>query len=358
MARLGRGIPNRPRVVRGRFTLQVNQTLGVFETVSEWPLLNVVTPNVNLNLGVFETTSEWPAVTLAFDSNRSLGVFETVSEWPDISVTIPRVPGDQVTLPGQVEWAFTLWGPGTDVAVLTPVQGWRSLPQVDNLNTPRPAQHGAWDGRKLAQQRLVTLKLQPNSASDPTLIDDLLAQIDQVTGLPEDETPLPLVIRAYGDPQLAYGQVIDRALDLDGDYNAGLPTVTVLIACADPRRYNIERTGVNLPVGDETVLGNAGNISTYPTIRIDGPVTNPTLANADTGRTLSFLLDVASGQQLVIDTFNGTALVDGDPVTSTITGVSAPIFDFTLKPGSNRVTFSATAGGGTAAVALYRDAFI
>lgn len=357
MARLGRGIPNRPRVVKGRFTLQVSFNLPVFETTSEWPLLNVVTPNVNLNLPVFETTSEWPALTLAFDSNLNLGVFETVSEWPEIAVTIPPVPGDLITERGQVEWDFTLWGPGTDVAVLLPVAGWRSLPQVDNLNVARPAQHGAWDGRKFAQQRLVTLKLQPNSGSDPTLVDDLLTQIDMVTGLPEDETPLPLVIRGYGDPQLAYGQVIDRAVDLDGDYNVGLPTVSVLIACADPRRYNIQRTGVNLPVGEQVALSQSGNISTHPTIRITGPVTNPTLANADTGRTLAFLLDVLAGQQLVIDTFNGTATLDGESVTSAITGVSSPIFDFTLKPGTNRVTYSASEGGDLA-VCLYRDAFI
>lgn len=358
MARLGRGIPNRPRVVKGRYTLQVNLTLPVFETVSEWPLVTVTTPNVNLFLPVFETTSEWPALTLAYDSNLALGIFETTSEWPEITVTIPTVPGDLITAAGQVEWDFTLWGPGTDVAVLLPVAGWRSLPQVDNLNVARPAQHGAWDGRKFAQQRLVTLKLQPNSGSDPTLVDDLLTQIDMVTGLPEDETPLPLVIRGYGDPQLAYGQVIDRAVDLDGDYNVGLPTVSVLIACADPRRYNVERTGVSLPVGVEVTLGNAGNIATHPTVRIDGPAVNPGLANADTGRSLSFLLTLAMGEQLVIDTFNGNATVGGDSVMSTLTGTSAPVNDFTLKPGSNRVTYSADSGGGISPTILYRDAFI
>jgi phage-related protein len=358
VARLGRSRPNRPIAVKAPYSLRVGLTLPVFETVSEWPAVTVTTPNVNLFLGVFETTSEWPALTLAFDQNLTLPVFETVSEWPEITVTIPPVPGDLITTAGQVEWAYTLWGPGTSVAVLLPVAGWRSLPGVDNLNVPRPAQHGAWDGRKLAQQRLVTLKLQPNAGSDPTLVDDMLTQIDQVTGLPEDETPLPLVVKGYGDPQLAYGQVIDRSVDMDGDYNAGLPTVTVLIACADPRRYNTEQTGVNVSLGEETVLANAGNVATYPTVRIDGPVTNPVLANADTGRTLDFLLNVLDGEQLVIDTFNGTALVDGEPVMSSLTGTSAPIFDWTLKAGSNRITYAATSGGGTPAVILYRDAWI
>ncbi|MFI6595007.1 phage distal tail protein [Nonomuraea sp. NPDC050536] len=358
MARAGRGIPNRPRVLKGRFTLQVNQTLAPFETISEWPTITVTTPNANIFLPIFETTSEWPALTLAFDQNLTLPVFETVSEWPDLTVTTPVVPGAQITKPGQVEWNFTLWGEGTDVDVLIPVEGWRDLPQVDNLNVPRPAQHGAWDGRKLAQQRIVTLRLQPNSASDPTLIDDLLAQIDAVTGLPDDDTPLPLVIRGYGDPHLAYGQVIGRTPPMDGDYNVGLPTVTVLIACADPRRYNVQRTGVVLPVGVQVALGNAGNASTHPTIRVDGPATNPTVANAATGRSLSFALTLTTGQQLVIDAFNGNATVDGDSVMSTLTGTSSPVFDFTLQPGSNPVTYTATSGGGNNATILYRDAWI
>ncbi|MFI7448064.1 phage distal tail protein [Nonomuraea sp. NPDC049714] len=344
-------------MVRAPYTLQVDVALPVFETVSEWPPVTVTTPNVNLFLGPFETLSEWPALTLAFDQNFTLPAFETVSEWPAITVTIPLVAGDLVTTAGQVEWNYTLWGPGTDVAVLLPVEGWRGLPQVDNLNVARPAQHGAWDGRKLSQQRLVTLRLQPNSGSNPSQIDDMLTQIDLVTGLPESEAPLPLVVRGYGDPQVAYGQVIDRDVDMDGDYNAGLPTVTVLIACADPRRYNIEQTGVNVPVGIQTVLSNAGNTSTHPRIRVDGPVTNPTFANADTGRTLAFALDVLAGEQLVINTFEGTATVGGEPVTSTITGTSAPIVDFTLRPGTNRVTYSGDAGGDLA-VALYRDAWL
>ncbi|WP_326642849.1 hypothetical protein OG884_05715 [Streptosporangium sp. NBC_01755] len=359
MARLGRSRPNRPVVVKGRYTLQVNLYLAAFETADEFPPLQVVTPNANLYLAAFETADEFPPLTLAYGQNFTLAAFETEDEFPTLVAAVPPLPGDQITQPGQVEWALTtLWGAGTDIGVLVPVDGWRSLPGIDNLNVSRPAQHGAWDGRKLAQQRLVTIRLQPNSATDPTLIDDLLTQIDAVTGLPEDETPLPLVIRGHGDPQLAYGQVIDRAVSMDGDYNAGLPTVSVLIACADPRRYALARTGVDVPVGVVTALANAGNISTHPVIRLDGPATNPTLANSATGRTLAFSLTLADGERLLIETADGNATVGGVSVMSTLTGASAPVSDFVLARGSNPITYTTGSGGGRGAVFLYRDAWI
>lgn len=357
MARAGRAHPNRPVVSRHPRMFGRSITLDAFETTSEWPALVVDTPNANLFLDPFETTSEWPAVSLSYEQIFTLGAFETVSEWPPITATVPILPGDSITTPGQVEWAGTLWGPGTQFRVQE-ISGWRSLPSIDNLNVSRPNTHGAWDARKLAQQRLVTIKLQLDSATDPELIDDLLDQLDQVTGIPEDETPLSLVIKAYGSPHLAFGQIIDRDVVLGGDYNVGLPQVSVLIACADPRRYNPDRSGVLIPAGGSEQVSNAGNIATHPIIRIDGPVTNPTIHNQTLDRRLSFLLALADGDRLTITTADGTAMVGDDSVMSTLTGTSAPVSDLVIGRGTNTISYSADAGGAAGAVFLYRDAWI
>lgn len=358
MARLGRSRPNRPILVRNRYEIRAAVALAAFETVDEFPSLQVDTPSVNLYLGVFETVDEFPALALSYGQHPTLGAFETADEFPPLIASVPILPGDQITQAGQIEWSYTLWGPGTDVAVLLPVEGWRSTPNIDNLNVARPNTHGAWPARKLVQQRLVTIRLQPNSATDPTLIDDLLDQIDAVTGIPEDETPLPLVIRGYGSPQLTYGQIIDRAVVMDGDYNAGLPTVSILIACDDPRRYNVRRSGAVVPVAQTVQVPNAGNIATHPEIRIDGPVTNPSLTNATTARTIAFSLTLAEGERLQIDTSTGNALVAGESVMSTLTGTSAPVGDFVLTRGVNSITYTALSGGTASAVFLYRDAWI
>jgi len=358
VARAGRSYPNRPIIARGRYYRTADLALDTFEIEAEWPLVTVVTPSARVLLDSFEVEAEWPPVTLAYGQSPPLPTFEVEAEWPEITVTTPIRPGDSITMPGQVEWNGTLWGPGTNVAVLIPIEGWRSTPQIDNLNVSKPNQHGAWNARKLAQQRLVTIRLQPNSASNPEMIDDLLDEIDAVTGIADDDTPLPLVVRLRGAPQLAFGQIIDRAPDISGDYNAGIPTVTLLIACGDARRYGIDRTGVAIPVGGTAQVLNAGNTATHPIIRVTGPVVNPTITNAATGRILGFALTVADGAQLVIDTDKGNATINGDSVMSTLTGASAPVPGWVIKAGTNPITYTASSGGENPLTLLYRDAWI
>ncbi|MGW4406507.1 phage distal tail protein [Nonomuraea sp. NPDC004702] len=357
MARSGRSYSNRPVIARHPRMWDRPIGLGPFESVSEWPAVSVVTPNANVNLSVFESISEWPAITLHRDQVFTLPPFESVSEWPAISVTVPIKPGDSLTgANGEVEWNGTLWGPSTSVRVLLPVQGWMGTPNIDNLNEERPNRHGAWDARKLAQQRLVTLKLQPDSAADPTQIDAVIDQLAAATGIPDSEDPLPLVIKSYGAPTLAYGQVIARDIDLDGDYNVGLPTVSLLIACADPRRYSLERYGVTVPLNTTTGLGNAGNAASHPLIRIEGPVTNPTLANQTSDRTLQLAITLTAGQTLEIDTDGGTITLAGVSKMSALTGSSVPVQDFVLSPGNNVILYTATSGGGEGADYFWRDA--
>jgi phage-related protein len=142
------------------------------------------------------------------------------------------------------------------------------------------------------------------------------------------------------------------------DYHAGWVPVAVRWTCPDPRRYNVRRSGSDIAVNSEVILQNAGSVASHPEIRIDGPAANPMLANADTNRSLSFQITLADGERLRIDTINGTALVGDDSVMHALTGTSAPVFDFVLAPGDNRISYTATADGGSPAVFLYRDAWI
>lgn len=359
MARSGRSYPNRPIIVRHPRMWDRTISLGPFESISEWPTIAVTTPNANVNLPVFESVSEWPALAFVRDQVFTLGAFESVSEWPTLTVTIPVKPGDSLTgANGEVEWNGTLWGPTTNVRVRIPVDGWLGTPNIDNLNEPRPNRHGAWDARKLAQQRLVTIRLRPDSAADPTQIDTLIDQIAAATGIPDDEAPLPLVIKAYGAARLAYGQIIGRDVDMGEEYNVGLPTISLLIACADPRRYSLDRYGVTVPLSSTTGLGNAGNATAHPLIRIEGPVENPTLTNQTTDRTLELDIALLAGNVLEIDTDGGTITLAGASQMSSLTGSSVPVQDFVLSPGSNAILYTADSGGAEGADFFWRDAYL
>ena len=325
--------------------------------MSEWPSISVVTPNTNLFLDPFETVSEWPSLSIDRDQNFVLAPFETVSEWPEITVTVPVKPGDSLTgADGQAEWNGALWGAGTDVNLLLPVDGWLGTPNIDNNNVPRPGRHGAWNARKLAQQRIVSLRLQPNSAGDPAAVDELLDEILAVTGIPETEEPLPLVIKGYGTPKVAFGQIIDRVIVMDGDYNAGLPTVGLVIACGDPRLYGLDPRGATVPTGSPTSLLNSGNTATHPLIRLEGPLTQPVLTNETLGRTLEFSIVLSADEVLEIDTDNGTVTLGDDNRMSTLTGSSVPVQDFVLAAGSNRIVYTCSADGSNGADLTWRDA--
>jgi hypothetical protein len=204
----------------------------------------------------------------------------------------------------------------------------------------------------------VSLRLQANSASDIPSIDELLEQVIAATGIPESEDPLPLVIKGYGSPKLAYGQVIDRPIAMDGGYNAGLPTVGVLIACGDARLYGLDPRGATVPLNTPTALSNAGNASTHPLIRLKGPLTNPTLVNQTMSRTLQFTITLSDGQILEIDTKGGTATQGGVSKMSTLGGVSDPVHDFVLQSGSNTIQYTTDADGTLGADLTWRDATI
>lgn len=354
MARLGRSQPI-PVTIRGQLTYhQAIVDLPTFSLGWEFPSLTVTSPSVTIPLPTFSLGWEFPAVSLPI----GLPTFELGWEFPAVVASVPTKPGDSLTGdPGQVEWNGTLWGTGTDFTVQE-ITGWRSMPSLDNLNVQRPSRHGAWAARRLAQQRLVTIRLQPNSISDPTEIDDLLDQLDQVTGVLEDETEWPLVIKGYGTPYLAFGALSDRDIPMDGDYSAGAPTASVLIVCSDPRRYSLNRTGVDLPVDEDVDVTNAGNVATHPVLRIPGPVVDPTITNLTLDRVLQFSLTIADGEQMSIDADAGTVVIGSESQMTTLTGISVPVTEFVLARGVNSLRYSVGSGGTNPVVCLYRDSWL
>lgn len=95
--------------------------------------------------------------------------------------------------------------------------------------------------------------------------------------------------------------------------------------------------GVNATTQES--LSNGGDLDAYPTITLYGPLTNPTLTNETNGDQLNLTYTLSSGQFIVIDTKNRTALyyssdtdTDPDNVLDNVSG------DFLrLSPGSNTI---------------------
>lgn len=353
MARYGRAYPAPTRRIGPNFKgIHQDIALGSFALDWSFPPLTVVSPSVTLPLPTFSLDWSFPSLGLAV----ALPTFSLTWEWPSIQAVVPPKPGDALTgLAGQVEWNGHLWGAGTAVAVQQ-IDGWRSLPPITNSNVERPSRHGAWDARKLAQQRIITIRLRLDSIQDPSLIDDLLDELDAATGVPEDDLPLPLVIKGYGQPKLAYGHIIERDVPMNEDWSVGAPTAAIQIVCGDPRHYSLLRHGVTVPYGEPTVLTNAGNTAAHPTLRVPGPAVDPVLTNQTLGRTIQFSITLSGSERLDIDPYTGNVTVGAANRMSTLTGSSVPVQDWVLGSGANTILYTASSGGAAGLDVLWRDA--
>lgn len=360
MARAGRSYANRPVIARHPITWDRTVALGVFETLSEWPPLDIATPNANILLSAFETLSEWPGLAFAYDQTLHLGAFESLSEWPVPRVVVPPQPGETITGDYQIEYnGVLIGGHGNRYQVLNEsFEGWEDLPALDSGNVARPTRHGAWPGRRIAQERQVTAIIGVDAHDDWAAA---LRDLRQLFAVPDDEVEYPLVVSTRGERLLAYGAVEARTVPMDR-FSQGWAAVAVRWICSDPRRYSLDRYGINVTLGELTLLSNAGNAATHPLVRIHGPIEDPKLSATDAGgnvRELEFTLTLADGELVEINTDAGT-VIDNTGVSrmSTLSGSSVPVQDWVLQPGATEVVLTASSGGSKGVDILWRDAYL
>lgn len=104
-------------------------------------------------------------------------------------------------------------------------------------------------------------------------------------------------------------------------------------------------------------LVNVGNETAWPVWRIDGPVVNPAIVNADTGEALRFDLTLAAGEWLTVDTGSHRVLANGDPGASRRTTFYGDWWG--LLPGRTAVRFVGESGGPGAQLSVtYKDTWI
>lgn len=106
----------------------------------------------------------------------------------------------------------------------------------------------------------------------------------------------------------------------------------------------------------ELALSNAGTEMSWPTYRIDGPVTDPVILNADTGEAMRFAITLGPGEWLTVDTGSHQVLGNGDPAASRRNTFYGTWFG--LAPGANTVRFTGSSGAGSTLSVSYRDTWI
>jgi hypothetical protein len=288
-------------------------------------------------------------------------------------------PGSLITGDGQLEFNGYLLGDDTNT-FMTSLTGWEDLPPIDSSNSLRPASHGAWVGKKLAGERVLTWtgRFAPE---DPTTWADQISELRAAFTVPMGTEEYSIVVRTRNETRMAYGTVSARAIPMDAAYSYYGANLTIQFECSDPRRYSLGEHsvfismpadttdgldyplvypldyGVAILVSDLTVT-NDGDAQTPVTLNFVGPATNPTLINTTTGDRLGFDINLADTDTLTVDTRLGTVLLNGSAdriYTRSIT--STPILGFALDPGDNEMhVFADDWATGAGVEIIYRDA--
>ncbi|MBB6556134.1 phage tail domain-containing protein [Nonomuraea rubra] len=309
---------------------------------------------------VVDAGADVPAPAVAASVTVAPAVVQAQGVVPSPGVSVPILPGDLITADGQAEWGGTaLWGAGTSYALLE-ITGWDAKPRVDSLTAEEAGRHGAYAGRSYLQRRIVTVKLQVQSLSDPTQVSSLLAQLRYDTRTLRDNTLWTLVVRGYTETLMVFGKAIDRTGVMDRDWSIGAPEPVITIECPDPRRYSLAQHSAVIPANASgpTAIVNDGDLYTNPTLRFTGPATNPMIVNETLDRILAFDITLGAGELLVVDTQLGKATIgDADHENDLADTISVPLKEWFAEVGSNDISYETDSGGTAGVEILWRDAY-
>lgn len=264
------------------------------------------------------------------------------------------------------------FGPGTRVHV-SAIEGVDDLPDVRSSDQPRST-HGEFRGRDLSAGRVVTIEWGLRGADEAGLA--ALRDAVAAATVPQDDDELPLYL--FDSTRLFFVRPRKRAMPRRMDAPERLGRALVEFKATDPRLYSatLHSVAVALPTagggatfpltfplvfgavgaGGLVSVSNAGNFPTGAVLRIDGPVSNPSVEHVGQGRVLRFAITLAAGEYLLVDTDARTVLLNG---TASRRGTMTTAQWFQLTPGENTLRFGAPLfSAGALLTVQHRDAWL
>lgn len=182
-----------------------------------------------------------------------------------------------------------------------------------------------------------------------TTMDDLQLQVSVYLQSPlkmSIETPLSakFQLQLYA-PDFALDSQILQSASL-GRYGGGgflIPVSIPIVSTAG--------------TGGAVSVTNGGTVEAYPTLRFNGPLTNPRLTNTTTGETILLQMTIASGEQVVVDMKNHTIVQGG--ITNRISKKSMDSDFWALDTGVNYLQLTTSDSGDSGTVSIeFRDAYL
>jgi hypothetical protein len=268
-------------------------------------------------------------------------------------------------------------GTGSPYQILS-VDGLESLPGIRNQDDNRGYHDGMFTGRDFLNGRTISIIFNTfgnnagSAQSNYNIIQSIL--------LPQTSGTTPLFFKFPNSP--ASEQFVDarvRALrtTVDPNYTYGYITSMVEFFCPDPNYYDSNlQTSVmsfspilgrtynktfdyNYGGGSSvitTTISNIGWATTYPTITITGPITNPVIGDLTSGNVLNFTGTYSALDVLEIDLYNQLVTLNGSAARNLL--ISGTWFD--APPGNSLYYFTGTGTlvGTTQATVSWYSAYI
>lgn len=160
-------------------------------------------------------------------------------------------------------------------------------------------------------------------------------------------------------------------------------TLSLPLVAADPRIYSntLHSANVSASVGAASGFGfamafplnfgggstvadilatNSGNCATPCTIRVDGPIISPVIANATSGLKVALNYTLGVGEYITLDTEARTIILNGSTNRYSALDFANTTGWWSILPGTNDIRLSGggITGGVTALTVSYRDAWI
>jgi hypothetical protein len=257
------------------------------------------------------------------------------------------------------------------------VDGLESLPEIRNQDDNRGYADGMFSGRDFYGGRTISiifLTLASPTASAQANYNTIQQALQaQQSGT----TPLYFILSNAAGEQVIYARVRGLRTSVDPNYTYGYIVSQVEFFCPDPlyynsniqtavlaytpptgrvynREYNVTYGGGSVIIS--TTISNTGWATTYPTIAISGPITNPVVGNTTENKSLSFVGTYSSADILLVDLYNRVITLNGSPARNTL--ISGEWFS--ALPGNNQfyLTGTGTLAGTTQAVVTWQSAFV
>lgn len=271
----------------------------------------------------------------------------------------------------QIDFAGVLIGHKTTVPTSN-VEGLGPA-ELRTQDVPNPADDGAFPGVDLYAPRVVRIEAGIRTPGDPAAALDKLAEIEAVASDAKIRRTAgalaALRLRWPGrQTKVLFGRIRRAEAVSTSDAVHGWIPLDLEFTALDPRFHDDQVSSITMPLDvslsgggfkaplvapittgiatPETRPGwvvNEGNTGAWPTIRITGPVSNPRILHAETGRVLDLDITLGVGERIDIETRPGTRWVlrNGSGNAATALSGASRLDLFQIPPGRSEIRWTA-----------------